>query len=153
MTAAAPRRNAKGLAVMRPMRTGTRRATRPSLLAMTCATGSPRRVSGSQAARDERGTRSRSPRPIAYRSARGIAVCRSDANDVASVAASTVCRRASPGMAPSVGPGRSEVEREPRVVLGQLAGRGLGGDDPAQLRELQLGVEVVAGAVQHRGHE
>ena len=65
MTAAAPRRKAKGLATIRPIRTGTRRPTRPSLAAITCSTGSARRSFPSQSASVERGTCCRSPRPIA----------------------------------------------------------------------------------------
>src|SRR6186713_306963 len=46
----------------------------------------------------------------------------------------------------------SEADRESGVVLGQAGGAGVGGADPAELGELELGVERVAGGVEHGGH-
>ena len=67
MTAAAPRKNVHGDAIMRPKRIGTRSASRPSFWASRISTAPRRRSAGSTTPSPRRGARSRASRPTARR--------------------------------------------------------------------------------------
>ena len=62
------------------------------------------------------------------------------------------CWRRRPRSTTTCASSRFRTERQARVVLGERRRRGAGRLGETQLRELELGIEVVAMTMQHRGH-
>ena len=85
MTMHAPRKNANGDSAMRPIRSGIKLSSRPTLLASTVATGSARSAGGVHAACDLRGVCSRRALPYSNR------VCR-ESNGRAGSYGAVVCQ-------------------------------------------------------------